>query len=75
MILVGDRRYYARRCRPARWSTTLSSKVNLPHVIDFRALCVANLVTYPQSSGGTKSPYSTEWWREGKMSFVLFVCV
>ena len=22
-----------------RWSTTLSSKVNLPHAIDFRALC------------------------------------
>ena len=28
-----------------RWSTTLSSKVNLPHVINFRALCGANLVT------------------------------
>ena len=28
-----------------RWSTTLSSKVNLPHTIDFGALCGANLVT------------------------------
>ena len=28
-----------------RWSTTLSSKVNLPHAINFRALCGANLVT------------------------------
>jgi len=30
-----------------RWSTTLSSKVNLPHAINFGALCDANLVTYP----------------------------
>ena len=30
-----------------RWSTTLASKVNLPHAINFRALCGANLVTYP----------------------------
>jgi len=28
-----------------RWSTTPSSKVNLPHAINFRALCGANLVT------------------------------
>ena len=27
-----------------RWSTTLSSKVNLPHEIDFKALFGANLV-------------------------------
>jgi hypothetical protein len=26
-----------------RWSTTLSLKVNLPHAIDFRGLCGANL--------------------------------
>ena len=32
-------------CPPTRWSTTLSSKVNLPHAINFRALCGANLVT------------------------------
>jgi len=30
---------------PARWSATFSSKVNLPHVINLRALCGANLVT------------------------------
>ena len=29
---------------------TLSSKVNLPHVINFGALCGANLVTYPVDS-------------------------
>ena len=29
----------------ARWSTTLSSKVNLPHAIKFTALCGAHLVT------------------------------
>jgi len=29
-----------------RWSTTLSSKVNLPCAINFRALCGAKLVTY-----------------------------
>ena len=28
-----------------RWSTTLSSKVNLPHAINFRASCGADLVT------------------------------
>ena len=28
-----------------RWSTTLSSKVNLSHTIDLRASCGANLVT------------------------------
>ena len=27
-----------------RWSTTRSSKVNLPHAINFRTLCGANLV-------------------------------
>ena len=30
--------------RSTRWSTTLSSKVNLPHVIDFWAKCGAHLV-------------------------------
>jgi len=34
-----------------RWTTTLSSKVNLPDPINFRALCGANLVTYPPLSG------------------------
>ena len=29
----------------ARWSTTLSSKVNSPHAINFGALCGANMVT------------------------------
>ena len=29
----------------ARWSTTLSSKVNLPRAINLRTLCGANLVT------------------------------
>jgi len=28
-----------------RWSTTFSSKVDLPHTIDFRVLCGAKLVT------------------------------
>ena len=32
---------------PTRCSTTLSSKVNLHHAINFRALCGANLVTQP----------------------------
>jgi len=30
---------------PTRWTTTLSSQVNLPHAINFRASCGANLVT------------------------------
>ena len=28
-------------------TTSLSSKVNLPHAINFRAFCGANVVTYP----------------------------
>jgi len=31
--------------RSTRWGTALSSKVNLPYSIDFRAACGANLVT------------------------------
>ena len=34
-----------------RWTTNLSSKVNLHHAIDFRALCGANLVTCPATWG------------------------
>ena len=30
----------------------LSSKVNLPHMINFRALCGASLVTFPSTSEG-----------------------
>lgn len=30
---------------PTRWSTTLSSRFNLPHVTNFRALCGAKKVT------------------------------
>ena len=42
--------------RPAaRWSTTLSSKVNLPHVINFGAFCGANLVTYPPELWGNET--------------------
>ena len=40
---------------PTRWSTTLSSKVNLPHAIVFGALCGANLVTHPSKFGGKES--------------------
>ena len=46
-----------------RWSTTLSSKVNLPHAIKFRALCGENLVTLhvglatPPKGYGPTPPY------------------
>ena len=36
---------------PTRWSSTLSTKVNLPHAIGFRALCGANLVMLRSNSG------------------------
>ena len=45
---------------PARWTTTLSSEVNLPHGINFGALCGANMVTFPSESRGTKASQSTE---------------
>ena len=35
-----------------RWSTTLSSKVNLHHAIDLRSLCGASLVTLPPNLQG-----------------------
>jgi len=46
----------------ARWSPALSSRVNLHHEINFRALCGENLVTYSaRNSVGSKLSYSTEW--------------
>jgi len=40
---------------PTRWTTTLSSKVNLPHAINFRAVCGANLGTIPTDFGGNET--------------------
>ena len=37
-------------------STTLSSKVNLLHIIDFRVLCSANLVTKHPEFEGERNP-------------------
>jgi len=37
---------------PTRWTSTLSSKVNLQHAINFRVSCGANLVTYPTKFWG-----------------------
>ena len=34
-------------CVSTQWSTTLSLNVNLPHAIDFRDLCGANMDTQP----------------------------
>jgi len=42
-----------------QWSTTLSSKVNLPHTINVRALCAANLVTRRSKFEPTNPSYST----------------
>jgi len=38
-----------------RWSSIISSKVNSHHAINFRALCVANLVTYPPEFRGDET--------------------
>ena len=38
-----------------RWTTTLSAKVNLPHGINFRALCGANLVTSSLKFGSNET--------------------
>ena len=38
-----------------RWSTALSSKVNLPHAVNFRAVCGASLTTYPPEFGGNQT--------------------
>jgi len=39
-----------------RWSMTLSSEVNLPHVINARAMCGAHLVTLPFKFGKNGPP-------------------
>ena len=41
--------------RATRWSTALSSTVNLHHAIDFRALCRANSVTSPSDVRGIET--------------------
>ena len=46
-----------------RWGTTLSSKANLHHAIDFRAFCVANLVTCPADSRGNETFELHRVWR------------
>ena len=38
----------------SRWTTNLSTKVNLPHAIELRASCGANLVTYLADDRGNK---------------------
>ena len=42
---VVHHRFESSRVGATRWTTTLPSKVNLHHAIDFKALCGANLVT------------------------------
>ena len=39
-------------CPPSASTMTLSSKVNLPHAINFRTVCGANFVTLPNKVGG-----------------------
>ena len=39
-----------------RWRMTLSSKVNLPHVIIFQALCGKKMVTYHPRYWGQRNP-------------------
>ena len=40
---------------PTRWSATISSKIKLPHTINFRALCDANVVTCSAEFRGAES--------------------
>ena len=47
--------------RATRWGTTLSSKVNLPHAIEFTALCGATLVSNSTESGLNKASCSNVW--------------
>ena len=39
-----------------RWSSSLSSKVNLPHAMNFRSLCGENLVTQHPRIWGQRNP-------------------
>ena len=45
---------YLRVLVTTRWTTTRSSKVNLPHTIEFRASWVTRLVTYPADFRGNE---------------------
>ena len=62
---------FAKMDAPTRWSTTLSSKVNLPHAIHFRALCVANLVTFRSKFRPTETHVLH---RAGRLSETKFLC-
>ena len=39
-----------------RWSSTISSKVDLPHAINFRALCGVNLITLRSKFRANETP-------------------
>ena len=47
IFALGWRGFIREGAQSTRWSTTLSSKGKLPHEIDLRALCGANVVTPP----------------------------
>jgi len=55
-LTCGDRLELHRVDFKRRWSTTLSSKVNLSHVIDLTALCGADLVTQHTEFEGERNP-------------------
>jgi len=50
------------------WTTTLSSKVNLPHVIDIRAVYVVKLVTLPTGIEGGRNFRSRLCGRGGRLT-------
>ena len=58
---------WARSCGTTRWTTTLSSEVNLPDEIDSRALCGAKLVTLPTKLLGNIT-FEVHWVVEGRTS-------
>ena len=68
-VLVLRLHQFPPRCthaRPQGGARPLHHKSTCPNVINFRALCGANLVTPPPHSGVPKHSYSTEWLVKGR---------
>ena len=47
-----------------QWPTYLSSNVDLPHTVSFKAVCGTSWSLYPQNLGGSKPLYSTDWYKD-----------
>ena len=73
----GQHRRRLRNLTATRWSTTLPSKVNLPHAIDFRALCgtVTSKLTRKSMVNETFELHCAGGWNAGHAKLWLDAAV